>query len=96
MGNPLGEMKLTQDDYWKILRRELQLVGTWNSSFTEQRNDWQGALLAMQRGILKLKPLITHRFDLKDYQEAFELMRDKKELYIKVMFVLDGRAADGD
>ena len=33
LGNPLGGMSLSQDVYWKILRKELSLAGTWNSSF---------------------------------------------------------------
>lgn len=88
MGNPVGEMTLSQDDYWKILRKELRLVGTWNSSRNEQQNDWQDALLAMKNGELKLESLITHKFLLGDYKQAFELMRDKKEMYIKVMLLL--------
>ena len=92
MGNPVGEMKLSQDEYWQILRKELQLIGTWNSSRNEQQNDWQDALVAMQRGELSVEPLITHRFSLGDYRQAFELMRDKKEMYIKVMLLLGEEA----
>ena len=44
MGNPKGEMRLSQDGYWKILRKELYIVGTWNSSFGQRHNDWKQAL----------------------------------------------------
>ena len=37
MGNPGGDMALSQQAYWQILRRELSLVGTWNSSFSAAR-----------------------------------------------------------
>lgn len=40
MGNPLGGISLSQDIYWKILRKKLTLVGTWNSCFSSQENDW--------------------------------------------------------
>ena len=33
IGNLLGGISLSQDDYWKILRKELTMAGTWNSSF---------------------------------------------------------------
>ena len=88
MGNPLGGMSLTQETYWKILRKELALVGTWNSSFSSKENDWREAVQAMQDGRLDLKRLITHRFSLADYQEAFTLIHERREMYCKVMFVM--------
>ena len=87
MGNPVGEMRLSRDGYWKILRKELRIAGTWNSSFGERHNDWKEALRGMREKKLDLLPLITHRFSLEDYQEAFRLMRERKEMYCKVMFV---------
>ena len=32
----------------KILRKELNLVGTWNSSFGSRENDWREAVQAME------------------------------------------------
>ena len=88
LGNPLGGMSLTQDAYWKIIRKERTLVGTWNSSFGSQENDWREAVKAMQDKRLGLKSLITHRFSLDDYQEAFSLMHERREMYCKVIFVM--------
>lgn len=88
LGNPVGEMRLTQDGYWQILRKELKLVGTWNSDFGRRDNDWQTALRAMRNGTLNLRSLITHRFSLAEYKKAFALMRERREMYGKVMFVL--------
>lgn len=65
----------------------MSVVGTWNSSFSQVENDWKAALLAMREGMLNLKPLITHRFSLEDYEKAFQLMHERKEMYCKVMFV---------
>ena len=88
MGNPVEEMQLSQDGYWKILRKELRIVGTWNSSFGSRENDWREAVKAMQDKRLELKSLITHRFSLDEYQEAFSLMHERREMYCKVMFVM--------
>ncbi len=88
MGNPLGGMSLFQDAYWKILRKELTLVGTWNSSFGSRENDWREAVKAMQDKRLNLKSLITHRYALAEYREAFSLMHGRREMYCKVMFVM--------
>lgn len=88
MGNPLGDMNISQKAYWEILRKQLILAGTWNSSYNGIKNEWQTAIDAMKSGSLDVKPLITHRYDLKDCNAAFEMMRDKKEFYSKVMFCM--------
>lgn len=89
LGNPLKEMTLSQDAYWKILRKELSLFGVWNSNFNHIENDWKDALLAVKENKIDLKSLITHKFLLKDYKKAFEMMKNKSELYCKVMFVME-------
>ena len=89
MGNPAGSMTLSQDGYWKILRKELRLIGTWNSSFGQVENDWKVVLDAIQAKKLNLKPLITHGFSLAEYEKALKLMRDRSEMYCKVMFFFE-------
>ena len=88
LGNPQGAMTLTQDGYWKILRKELCLLGTWNSSYQAMENDWKDALAGMQAHQITPEAIITHRYALAQHAEAFSLMHEKKELYGKVMFVL--------
>lgn len=88
MGNPRREMRLSQDCYWKILRKELRIVGTWNSNFGQVENDWKDALWGMRKKHLNLLPLITHRFSLAEYEQAFRLMHGREEMYGKVMFMM--------
>lgn len=85
MGNPSGEMTLSPKDYQQILRSELQLLGTWNSSYADFDNDWRDTLKAVSEGKLVIRDLITHRFALSDTLEALTMMRDKKEFFVKVM-----------
>lgn len=47
LGNPVGSINLSQQSYWAILRKQLHLIGTWNSSFTELHNEWKDTLTAM-------------------------------------------------
>ena len=87
MGNPAGDMKLTQQAYWAILRNELKIFGTWNSSFAAlPRNEWQVVLEAMAEGQFKVTPLITHRVSLDGLLEALIMMRDHTAFFSKVMF----------
>ena len=94
MGNPARSIELTQSDYWLILRKELRLYGTWNSSFGDRQNDWREAILGMANGTVAPERLITHRFTMEEYQEAFAMMQDKTEFYQKVMLEVenDGKA----
>ena len=72
--------------YWKILRRQLQLFGTWNSSFThEKTDDWNYVLECLQQQRIKPEKVITHRMDMEAFMDGFEIMRDKREDYIKIM-----------
>jgi L-iditol 2-dehydrogenase len=90
LGNPLGDMRLSQQAYWQILRKELCVVGTWNSSFSSKENDWQEVMIAMRDRVIDVENLITHVFSFAEYKEAFQLMHEKKEPYCKVMFVNEG------
>lgn len=88
VGNPYGDMTLSQKSYWKILRRQLQLIGTWNSSYThEDTDDWHYVLGRLASGRIHPEHFITHRFPLAEIDKGFALMRDKTEDYAKVMAV---------
>ncbi len=86
MGNPSRAVELTQNEYWYILRKELTLLGTWNSQYGDLNNDWNASITAMATGELEVGNLITHKFKLEDYKDAFGLMRERKEFFNKVMF----------
>jgi L-iditol 2-dehydrogenase len=90
LGNPAGDMTLTQKYYWEILRKQLTLKGTWNSSFSAADNDWRLAIQYMENGIFKLKELITDRFPFSACAEAFAAAADRDRFSVKVMFVNGG------
>ena len=86
MGNPAKNMELSQKGYWEILRKELILKGTWNSSYNGTRNDWKTSLENMEK--LDITCLVSHRFDLSECNKAFEIMNNRTEYFNKVMFVI--------
>lgn len=90
VGNPHSDMKFEKDVYWKILRNQLTISGTWNSSYLgdENEDDWKYVLRRLATGNINPERLITRRYDLENIHKGFELMRDKTEDYIKVMAVL--------
>ncbi|MBR0163329.1 MAG: galactitol-1-phosphate 5-dehydrogenase [Lachnospiraceae bacterium] len=88
VGNPLSDMTLERDIYWKILRRQLTIRGVWNSSFTgKDDDDWSCVLSRTGAGRIRPASLITHRFALPDLAQGLAIMRDKSEPYVKIMII---------
>ncbi len=87
LGNPSDDVLLPAKLISQIMRRELRLVGTWNSSFSASGlpDDWRTVLAAVAAGTLQLKPLITHRFPLADIHRGLEIMRDRRQFVAKVL-----------
>lgn len=90
VGNPYSNMELDKATYWKILRNQITVEGTWNSSFTQEKeDDWHYVLDRLAQNKIQPSKLISHRYSLEDIEQGFRIMRDKTEDYIKVMAVLD-------
>ena len=88
VGNPHGDMNLARNDYWKILRKQLRVQGTWNSSYTgEAADDWHEALRLIGSGEVQSEKLITHRYPLEELDRGLAVMRDKSVDSCKVMVV---------
>ncbi len=88
VGNPLGDMNLEKAVYWKILRNQLTVKGTWNSTFThELSDDWHYVLKRLEHRRIIPTGLITHRFEQKELERGFHIMRDKAEDYIKIISI---------
>ncbi len=86
VGNPYSDMTFPKAVYWKILRNQLNVTGTWNSSFThDAQDDWNCVVGKLAQGSVKPEELISHRMPLADLERGLHIMRDKTEDYIKVM-----------
>ena len=83
MGNPGGDVTLSSDEYQTVLRKELQLIGTWNSSYAKTDNDWVESLKALSEERINIRGLITHRISLKACDRAIRGMQTKQEFYCK-------------
>lgn len=86
VGNPYSDMGLEKAVYWKILRNQLTVTGTWNSSFTGRpEDDWHYVLKLLGEEKIKPARLISHRFSLDNLEQGLHIMRDKSEDYVKIM-----------
>ncbi|MDE0482949.1 MAG: galactitol-1-phosphate 5-dehydrogenase [Candidatus Poribacteria bacterium] len=87
LGNPAADVTLPASLISQLMRREVSLLGTWNSDYSVSGNndDWRTVLQAMASGKLDLSPLITHKVSLTDSTEVLHMMKDKSQFYAKVL-----------
>ena len=89
VGNPCASMKLEKDVYWKLLRNQLTVTGTWNSTFDgSMMDDWHYVMDQVEARRIKPMGLITHRLGLESLGEGLAVMHEKKEEFCKVMICL--------
>jgi L-iditol 2-dehydrogenase len=85
VGNPDADFRLEQRAYWQILRKQLTIRGTWNSSFA---SDWQEVSEYAKTGRLRLNDLISHRFEFNKLSAALNVMNNRTQKRCKVILTL--------
>ena len=86
VGNPASDICFAKETYWKILRNQLTVFGTWNSSFThDKEDDWNFVLSVLAKNDVKAEKLISHVFPFDKLENGLFVMKDKSEDYIKIM-----------
>jgi D-arabinitol dehydrogenase (NADP+) len=69
-------------DAFQIFRKGLSIY----ASFTSVRNSFE-ALSILQSGLINVKDLVTHRLSLEEFHKGIALLKNKKELAMKVMVI---------
>lgn len=86
VGNPASDMAFDRNTYWKILRNQLTVKGSWNSTFLHRKeDDWHYVLERLESGTICPKQYITQRLLPEELMRGLEIMRDKTEEYVKIM-----------
>ncbi|MCP1223155.1 galactitol-1-phosphate 5-dehydrogenase [Sebaldella sp. S0638] len=91
LGIPYGDVLLPRENFEKIIRNELEVAGSWNSiSAPFPGKEWDTALGYMSKGMIDVKPLITHKIALGDAPEMFWKLYGREAFFIKVLMEVDG------
>ena len=86
VGSANGDVDVTKARFEKILRRQLSLYGSWNSSIKPfPVNEWETILAYMASGQLKAEPLVSHRISLDEAPDALKWMYARDRFFSKVI-----------
>lgn len=89
VGNPYSDVYMEKQLYWKILRNQLTIKGTWNSSFTGMEDDdWHYVLTRLEKKHIRPVEVISHRFAFEELDKGFRIMRDRSEEYGKIIGII--------
>ena len=88
MGNTEGDITLNQNVYWRILRKQIKVFGTWNSSYDgEEKSDWMDVRDGLIKNKISVDRLISHEFNSDKLIDGLKLMKEHKIPYCKVMVI---------
>ena len=86
VGTMRGDLNIPADTWEELLRKQLTLVGVWNSySSPFPGAAWPAALSALSNDAVRTGQLITHRFRLEEIQTCFEWVLDHPGQYGKII-----------
>ena len=91
LGIAYSDIHISEEAFENIFRKELELKGFWNSySAPFPGQEWTKSIELVNEGKIKLKEMVSHRFALEDTYKAFEMIRDRKEEFNKILILPQG------
>ncbi|MFC4557631.1 galactitol-1-phosphate 5-dehydrogenase [Virgibacillus kekensis] len=87
MGIPYADINIERFYFEKIVRNELTVLGSWNAiSAPFPGKEWDTTVHYMSTGQINVKPIISHRLQLRQGPETFEKIINRDESFGKVLF----------
>jgi L-iditol 2-dehydrogenase len=91
-GTAYGDVTFPHALFEKIVRQELEVIGSWNSYSTPfPGKEWFDIIELLRAGRLKVEPLITHRASLEELPDIFPKLKDRSfGRYAKILVKPNG------
>ena len=93
VGNQLSPVKFDQTPIWN---QEVNIIGVnahgCENYMGENISSFDLAIRMIREGKVNLKGLVTHKFPLSQYKQAFKMFRKKEEPLVKVVFEMGDRS----
>lgn len=88
VGIPHKDITISTNAYENLLRKQLSLVGTWNSVFSNlPKNEWKLVVNLISNKTLDVLPLVSHRVSLKEGAAPIKMMEQRREFFNKIMYI---------
>lgn len=87
-GTAYGDVTFAEKAFARIVREELQVIGSWNSySLPFPGKEWFDIIGLLGDGRLTVEPLITHRATLEEAPSIFKALKERSfGRYHKILF----------
>lgn len=87
MGNPASNTQISSKAHSTILRKEIEIVGMWNSHFFNTPiNEWEYTVKMMDRQVFKCDDLVSHTLRLEELPSFMEKMHNGQITTCKVLY----------
>ncbi|WNF89687.1 galactitol-1-phosphate 5-dehydrogenase [Vagococcus fluvialis] len=88
MGIPYADVNIERFYFEQIVRKELNVIGSWNAiSAPFPGDEWSATIKALSSGKIEFKSMISHRLSLSDGPSIFEeIANNRDKNFGKVMF----------
>lgn len=87
LGNINDDLTIPKVTVSSILRKELNIVGTWNSNFKNDHDDWIYSLELIKNKIVSPKKYVTNFISIEDLPQSIERMFSHKIGKIRYNFI---------
>ena len=87
VGTPDKQVTLDSGVFEQTLRKELTISG-WCYHFAPPIQEWLVSIEHVYNRQFKIDPVITHRFPLEKVADAFEMIRQRKESFNKILITV--------
>ena len=74
LGNINDDLTIPKNTVSSILRKEINIIGTWNSNFKNDKDDWIYSLDLIKNKIVLPKKYVTNFINLEDLPKSIEMM----------------------
>ena len=83
MGRETGDTVVRRSIFENFMRKESRISGCWGYKI---KDDEKTLLNTLKKNVLKIQPIISHRFCLSEGVKIIEEMWEEKFFYCKVLF----------
>lgn len=88
VGTPHKDVTVSVAAYEMLLRKQINLIGTWNSVYSSlPKNEWKLVAKLIADKTLDVLPLVSHRVSLKEGDAPIKMMEQRREFFNKIMYI---------